>query len=206
MKGCVSMKTLSLPLAAASLCAMLASGGALAAPTTYYSALTGPQEATPNTSPGVGSTVVTFDLTAHLLTVDVSFVGLEGLSTAAHIHCCTAAMATGTAGVATETPTFSSFPTGVSGGMYSMMFDTSLANSWNPAFIAANGGTTAGAEAAFSAGLNAGQAYLNIHSTLYPAGEIRGFLAAVPVPEPGQWGMLLMGLPAVLALARRRQG
>jgi hypothetical protein len=176
----------------------------VAAPATYYATLLGSAEDTPNDSPGIGSTVVTFDLTAHLLTVDLSFVGLEGLSTASHIHCCTAAPNTGAAGVATETPTFSSFPTGVSGGLYSMMFDTTQASSWNPAFIAANGGTTAGAEAAFGAGLGSASAYLNIHSTEYPGGEIRGFLA--PVPEPGQWGMLLMGLPAVLALGRRRRG
>lgn len=198
------MKTSSLSLAAATLCATLAAGGATAAPATYYASLTGAAEATPNDSPGIGSTVVTFDLTAHLLTVDLSFVALEGFSTASHIHCCTVSPGTGSAGVATETPTFSSFPTGVTGGIYSMMFDTSMADSWNPAFIAANGGTTAGAEAAFGAGLASGSAYLNIHSTEYPGGEIRGFLAA-PVPEPGQWGMLLMGLPAVLALARRRR-
>lgn len=198
------MKTTTLSTAAAALCAMLAAGGASAAPATYYATLTGAAEDTPNGSPGIGSSVVTFDLTAHLLTVDLSFVGLEGLSTASHIHCCTVAPNTGAAGVATETPTFSSFPTGVSGGLYSMMFDTTQASSWNPAFIAANGGTTAGAEAAFSTGLASASAYLNIHSTTYPGGEIRGFLA--PVPEPGQWGMLLMGLPAVLALGRRRRG
>lgn len=191
-------------LAAASLCALLAAGSAAAAPTSYYATLTGAAEDTPNASPGLGGTIVTFDLTAHLLNIDVSFMSLVGLSTAAHIHCCTMTPFSGLAGVATETPSFGSFPTGVSGGMYSMMYDTSLAGSWNPAFIAANGGTTAGAEAAFSAGLNAGAAYLNIHSSAYPAGEIRGFLITA-VPEPGQWGMLLLGLPAVLALARRRR-
>ena len=199
------MKTLRTPLAvaAASLCAVLAMGSASAAPATYYATLTGAAEDSPNDSPGIGSTVVTFDLSAHVLTIDLSFVGLEGLSTAAHIHCCTVTPGTGAAGVATETPTFSSFPTGVNGGIYSMMYDTTLADSWNPAFIAANGGTTAGAEAAFSAGLGSSSAYLNIHSSVYTGGEIRGFLA--PVPEPGQWGMLLMGLPAVLALGRRRR-
>lgn len=191
-------------LAAASLCAMLAAGSALAAPTTYYATLTGAAENTPNDSPGIGGTAVTFDMSAHLLSIDVSFIGLAGLSTAAHIHCCTASPLAGLAGVATETPSFGSFPTGVNGGVYSMMYDTSLAGSWSPAFLAANGGTTAGAEAAFSAGLNGGSAYLNIHSDAYPAGEIRGFLITA-VPEPGQWGMLLLGVPAVLALARRRK-
>jgi hypothetical protein len=199
----MKISTIPLSLAAASFSTLLATGSALAAPATYYATLTGAAEDTPNDSPGIGSTVVTFDLTAHVLTIDLSFVSLEGLSTASHIHCCTTTPGTGTAGVATETPTFSTFPTGVGGGMFSMMYDTTMAASWNPAFIAANGGTTAGAEAAFSAGLASGSAYLNIHSTEYPAGEIRGFLVS-PVPEPGQWGMLLMGLPMLLALARRR--
>jgi hypothetical protein len=52
------------------------------------------------------------------------------------------------------------------------------AASYNPAFVTANGGTTAGAEAALLAGLEAGQAYLNIHTTMFPGGEIRGFLAS----------------------------
>ncbi|GAB2864762.1 hypothetical protein GCM10027277_37000 [Pseudoduganella ginsengisoli] len=193
------MKTSTIPVMAA---ALLAAGSASAAPASYYASLTGAAEATPNDSHGIGSSVVTFDLTAHVLTVDLSFVGLEGLSTASHIHCCTTTPGTGAAIVATETPTFTSFPTGVTGGIYSMMYNTLLPGSWNPAFIAANGGSVASAEAAFSAGLATGSAYLNIHSTEYPAGEIRGFLA--PVPEPGQWGMLLMGLPVLLALARRR--
>lgn len=199
------MKISSPTLAAAALCALLAAGSAhsVAASTSYYATLSGAAEDSPNASPGMGGAIVTFDLTAHLLSVDVSFISLAGLSSAAHIHCCTSTPSSGLAGVATETPSFGGFPTGVSGGVYSMMYDTSLASSWNPAFIAAHGGTTAGAEAAFSAGLNAGAAYLNIHSNAYPAGELRGFLITA-VPEPAQWGMLLLGVPAVLALARRR--
>ena len=54
------------------------------------------------------------------------------------------------------------------------------ASSYNPAFVTANGGTVAGAEAALLAGLHAGTAYLNIHTSMVPAGEIRGFLVEVP--------------------------
>ncbi|SFV08253.1 CHRD domain-containing protein [Pseudoduganella namucuonensis] len=184
------------------LCALLLGAAAHAAPTTYVANLNGLAEFPPNESPGTGGAVVVFDLEAHTLNLDVLFNGLVGTTTAAHIHCCTALPGLENAGVATETPTFGGFPLGVSGGMYSQSYDTTLTDSWNPAFIAANGGTTAGAEAAFNAGLNSGRAYLNIHSTVWPGGEIRGFLQ--PVPEPGQWGMLLMGIPAVLAWRRRR--
>jgi len=39
---------------------------------------------------------------------------------------------------------------------------------------------------------------------VYPGGEIRGFLTAAPIPEPGMAGMLLLGIPAVLAIGRRK--
>jgi hypothetical protein len=81
------------------------------------------------------------------------------------------------------------------------LFDLTDAGSWNPAFITASGGTTAGAEAALLAGLASNQTYLNIHTTNFGGGEIRGFLVAAP--EPGTF--LLAG--AVLAgfLIRRRK-
>jgi hypothetical protein len=189
---------------AAAACLLLSAMTAASA-ATYTAILTGPKEAPPNSSPGVGATVVTFDATTHVLEVNVAFSGLTGETTAAHIHCCTATPGSGTAGVATETPTFGSFPLGVSSGAYTNTYDTSLPASWSAAFLSANGGTTAGAEAAFTAGLNSGLAYLNIHSDDYPGGEIRGFLAQItPVPEPASYAMLALGLPAVLTIARRR--
>jgi hypothetical protein len=167
----------------------------------YSATLTGAQEATPNASPAIGAAIVTFDVTSHTLTVGTVFTDLLGTVTAAHIHCCVAPP--GTAGVATMVPTFTGFPSGVSEGTYLMSFDTSLASTWNPAFITNNGGTTMGAEAALLAGLNLGMAYLNIHTSLYPGGEIRGFL--MPVPEPGAAFMLLLGVPLAIGLARRRR-
>ena len=180
-----------------------ACGAALAAPTTYSATLSGAAEATPNASPGTGAVIVTYDMGAHSMHVQSIFALLQGESAAAHIHCCTTDPGTGAAGVSTMVPTFTDFPTGVHFGTYDHTFDTSLASFWNPAFVTANGGTTSGAEAALLAGLNGGNAYFNIHSSAYPGGEIRGFLLA-PVPEPGMAGMLLLGIPAVLAIGRRR--
>ena len=102
------------------------------------------------------------------------------------------------------TPTFSGFPTGVTQGFYDATFDMTLASSWNGSFITGNGGTTASAFNALHAGLDSGSAYLNIHSTVYGGGEIRGFLAG-PVPEPQTYAMLLAGLGMLGWTAKRRQ-
>jgi hypothetical protein len=143
---------------------------------TYVAVLTGPSESPPVASPGTGTAQVDFDAVNHSMRVRVTFSGLLAGSTASHVHSATAAPGTGTAGVATQVPRFIGFPVGVTSGTYDHTFDTSLASSWNPAFITANGGTVAGAEAAFGSSLAADTAYLNVHSTLFPGGEIRGFL------------------------------
>jgi hypothetical protein len=169
---------------------------------TYQTALSGPAEAPPNASPGTGFATVTFDIAAHLLTISDSFSGLTGTTTASHIHCCTAVAGTGTAGVATMVPSFTGFPLGVTSGTFLNTFDTSLASTYNPSFVTASGGSVAAAELALYNGMNLGQAYLNIHSTTFQGGEIRGFLA--PVPEPGTYALMLAGLGVLAWLGRRR--
>ncbi|MBA5687104.1 CHRD domain-containing protein [Rugamonas apoptosis] len=169
----------------------------------YAFLLDGAHEDPANASKGIGAAVINFDDLMHQLQVTVAYGGLDGVTTAAHIHCCTTSPGTGSAGVATELPSFTGFPLGGHGGAYTHLFDTSQASSWNPAFITAHGGTTTGAEKALMAGLSGGEAYLNIHSDKYPNGEIRGFTPAAPVPEPSGLAMLAVGLP--LLLLRRRQ-
>ena len=72
-----------------------------------------------------------------------------------------------------------------------MLFDLTQASTYNPAFVTAQGGTIAAAEAALETALLAGNTYLNIHTMAFPGGEIRGFLSAVP--EPSTWAMMLIG-------------
>jgi hypothetical protein len=110
-------------------------------------------------------------------------------TSAAHIHCC-APLGTNV-GVATTLPAFPGFPLGVTSGSYSGTLDLTASGSYNPAFITNNGGTVASAEAVLIAGLLAGNTYLNIHTTLFPSGEIRGQLR---VPEPASLLLLASGL------------
>jgi hypothetical protein len=163
--------------------------------TALSGSLNGASESPSNSSTGIGSTSVVYDSTAHTLTVNVSFSGLTAPTTASHIHCCTTTPGTGTAGVATTTPTFAGFPLGVTSGTYSATLNLTLASSYNPAFITANGGTTASAEAALAAGFANGTSYLNIHTTAFPAGEIRAFLTLGSVPA---FSRLAIGLLAAL--------
>jgi hypothetical protein len=186
-----------------SLFVFLASGEAQAKLTVYTAVLSGASEVPANVSTGTGSATVKYDDTLHTLQVAVTFSGLSGNTTASHIHCCTSVANSGNAGVATQTPTFTLFPTGVTAGTYNHTFDLTLASSWNAAFITTQGGTVGSAETAFAAGLATGEAYLNIHSTLYPRGEIRGFLA--PVPEPEEWAMMLLGFGIVGYQIKRKQ-
>jgi hypothetical protein len=161
----------------------------------YTGFLSGPNEVPPNASPGIGFALVTIDTVLNTMEVNVSFSGLVAGTTASHIHCCTAVPGTGTAGVATTTPTFAGFPLGVTSGTYDMVMDLTLASSYNPAFVTATG-SVANAEAVLLAGLAADDAYLNIHSTSFPGGEIRTFLVATPEP-----GTFLLGAGSLLALA-----
>ncbi len=175
---------------------VVAMSTAQAATISASAVLSGSSENPPTGSPGTGFASVIYDSTAHTLFVDVVFSGLGSGTTASHIHCC--ALPSANAPVATTVPTFPGFPLGVTSGTYIHTLDLTMSSSFNPSFVTANG-SVAGAEAALAAGLANGSTYLNIHTTQFPAGEIRGQL----VPEPAT-GVLMFLVAFGCAALRRR--
>lgn len=180
------------------LCALAASS--FGAVIRFSAVLDGPSENPPNASPGTGRAFVEFDTVAQTYFVHATWKDLLAGTSVAHIHCCVDPP--GNVGVATMPGTFPGFPVGVTEGTYSNTFNLTVPGTFTAGFLAANGGTPAGASAALLAGLQSGRAYFNIHTSRFPPGEIRGFFSEVPEPSTvGLAGLALVGF----AFLRRRK-
>ena len=200
-----------LAVASALTAAVLSVASAAAATIPLAAFLSPANEVPPTASTGSGTAILDLDVAAHTLRVQIAFSGLVPTAppgapvgtTAAHIHCCLPSpFATGVnAGVATTTPTFLGFPLGVLAGTYDNTLNLTLASSYNPAFVTLVGGL-ANAETSLVNGLLGGLTYLNVHSSAFPGGEIRGFV--VQIPEPETYALLLAGL-AIIGIAMRKR-
>jgi len=137
--------------------------------------MSGSQETPPNTSPGAGISTVRLDDVADTITVNTSFSGLTSPATAGHIHLAPI----GVAGPILFP--FADVPNATSGVIPTQVFAIT------PTQISA---------------LEGGLLYVNIHTTEFPAGEIRGQLFAVP--EPATLGLLGLAMAGALSMARRR--
>jgi len=164
--------------------------------------LSGSNEVPPNASPGSGFVKVTIDDIANTIQFNADFSGLTGMTTAAHVHCCSLPGAN--APVAVGPGTLPSFPLGVSSGSYDFTLNLLDAATYTAGFVTNfGGGTLQGARDTIIARMMDGETYFNIHTSVFPGGEIRGQLAAIPEPE--SWAMMIGGFALVGAAIRRRR-
>lgn len=135
--------------------------------------LDGAQEAPPNASPGVGVADVSFDdVSGQMVVSNGAFSGLIGTSSDAHVHGFSDPnVASGVLFPLTFTP-------GVTAGEFS------------------GSGTIANI-----AGMMNNLTYINIHSSVFGGGEIRG---QIIIPEPAS-SLLTLAATAMLAMTRRRR-
>ena len=148
-----------------------------AATINLFASIDGNQEVPPTGSPGTGTGVMTFDDIANLLSWNITYGGLVGTPTVSHFH-----------GPA---------PVGANAGVQ--------------VDIVANSGGSIASPMIGSATISNAQAvdmlnglwYINIHSSTFPGGEIRGQVQVVPIPA-AVW-LFGSGLLGLVGIARRKQ-
>lgn len=150
--------------------------GIVSAQTTYQAILTGAGVSPPNASPGTGTLTLVLDAAGTQITVQESWSGLLTPALDSDIH--------GPGGAGTNAVVIFSFH-GVRRQTGGLIPSQSFAIT--PAQVA---------------WLNAGYLYVDIHTSTYPNGEIRGQITLVP--EPGSVALLSLGVGALVWRFRRK--
>ena len=192
---------------------LAATAGSAMADWTWVSTF-GPQAAG---ATGTGNAKVFFNETAKTIRVQFSYAGLTGNPTVGHIHAASTSppyafsnpnprVALGF-GVTSGAPGWSSGTPGPSGS-YDRTFDVSTLTStlgWSGGFKTDHAGLTIDQlNAKFVEYMNTGKAYINIHTSANPNGEIGGFFTVV-TPEPGHWALLAGGFAITAGRAWRKK-
>ncbi len=151
--------------------AAVASAASICGAQTWNFNIDGLQSAPPNASPGFGTGTVTYNAGTNSIDWNISWTGLLAAPTAMHFH---------QAAAGTNGPVI--VPIG----------------SWTGGTTGGTIGSAGGLSPGFVAALIAGDVYFNLHTPIFPGGEIRG--QVVPTPAAGA----LLGL-GVLAAGRRRR-
>ena len=147
----------------AAILVLLVSSASAKADIGYSATLDGLQEVPANASPASGSALITLNNAMTLLSYSVSYSGLLGSRTAAHFH-----------GPALP---------GVNAGV---VFGIAGAGPTSATIVGAWA-----IDATNLSRLNAGTLYLNVHSTVYPGGEIRGQVHPDATPNKNTtWGRI----------------
>jgi len=167
--------------------------------TVFTATLSSLNEVPPQETTGRGTGTLTVANDQLSFTIAENYSGLSSNAVAGHVHCCAAAGANAAVAIGFNVP-------GGTSGSFSQTYDLTQTSTFTAGFLSANGGTAASARAAFLTGLTGGLAYLNIHTVVFPTGEIRGQLEAATgaVPEPASWAMMLAGFALIGTAARRR--
>ena len=203
---------LSATLFAASFAVSSPAGAALIA---YTGTLTASQvvDGGGSTSSAIGSAVVTLDDTLFTVTTDLTWSGLSGPADRSHLHFAPIGISRSVADPneyffheVLDDPARTVLncnldftdcvpPTGSSTDVLQLAVDDGYGAGFALGFS-----TDSFADLVLA--LNRGDIYVDMHTGLYPSGEIRGQLVPVAVPEPSTFALAMLGL-IFIALRRR---